>query len=71
MEQELIISIEKSRAKGACISRYVIRLKALETMREHCRLSATYLSSLHRLAFKLLKRNKWVLINKIKQLNCI
>ncbi len=37
MEQELSIWIENGRAKGACISGFVIRVKALEILREHCR----------------------------------
>jgi hypothetical protein len=34
MEQELSSWIENGRAKGACISGFVIRVKALEIMRE-------------------------------------
>ena len=37
MEQELSSWIENGRAKGACISGFVIRVKALENMTEHCR----------------------------------
>jgi hypothetical protein len=36
MEQELSSWIESGRAKGACISGFVIKVKALEIMRESC-----------------------------------
>ena len=63
MEQELNSWIENGRAKGACLSGFAIRVKALEIMREQCRrdnkplvfkASAGWL-------FNFLKRNKWVL----------
>ena len=37
MEQELSSWIENGRAKGACISGFVIKVKDLEITREHCR----------------------------------
>ena len=63
MEQELSSWIENSRAKGACISGFVIRVKALEIMRAHCRRDnqpLVFLAS-NGWLFNFLKRNKWVL----------
>ena len=63
MEQELSSWIENGRAKGACISGFVIRVKALEIMREHCRRDDRPLIFKASVGWLLnfLKRNKWVL----------
>ena len=61
MEQELSSWIETGRAKGACISGFVIRVKALEIMREICRRDNQPLSFKASVGWLLnfMKRNKW------------
>jgi hypothetical protein len=63
MEQELSSWIETARAKGACISGFVIRVKALEIMRENCQRNNQPLIFKASIGWLLnfLKRNKWVL----------